>query len=147
MTTSRLAGWEPRQGGACVELTLGTGGSFGGKFDVAHAETTVLRITDTMVITSGGDRYNRETLQPIEEGRYSARVLTAPWDERVLCARGRAALGSLAWQAGNLRDIDRRDHQSVIDHMTLLSKRVVEIRSDYIKTVLDALDKKEADAR
>jgi hypothetical protein len=140
---ARMAGWTPQAGDPCVELMLGARGLP----DVAHEETAVLRITETMVITRSGARYHLDTLAPVSEGPRSAHVLTVPWDERVLCARGRATIARLAQTSANLRDLDRRGHQHVIDHMTDIIEQATSARSAYTRTVLDALSQKEAHAR
>jgi hypothetical protein len=67
---------------------------------------TVTRITATLVITSDGERYNRERLHPVREGRYSDRELVPATHPRVLVIRGREHLTALAETTRNLAALD-----------------------------------------
>jgi hypothetical protein len=98
--------WRPETGDKAVDLRS-TGRSF--EPDRCGETVTVYRITQTMVITSDGERYSRTHLKPISEGRYSPRQLVRADDDRVLCVRGRRLLAQVASVARNLADLDCKD--------------------------------------
>lgn len=76
-------------------------------------DVTVSNITQTMVITSDGERYNRGTLKPVSEGRYSDRELVPACDPRVLAVRARTELAEVARQVTNLAAIEHKTAEDV----------------------------------
>lgn len=93
----------PQVGDDAIELRHAHGSA---THDRIGVPVTIKKITQTMVVTSNGERYNRDTLKPISEGRYSARTLVQPHDDRVLCVRGRESLEGLARLTSNLAKLE-----------------------------------------
>lgn len=125
-----MATWEPREGDAAIELRH-SGKTY--EPDRISVPVTVHRVTATMVVTSDGERYNRATLKPVSEGRYSARTLVQPHDDRVLCVQGREVLTVLARTTGNLADVERTDPADVFAAVsqvaTTASRAVIHYRA------------------
>lgn len=82
--------------------------------DRAGKDVTVSRLTQTMVITSDGERYNRGTLKPVSEGHYSDRELVPAYDPRVLAVRARDELAEVARQITNLAAIEHKTAEDVV---------------------------------
>lgn len=91
--------------------------------DKVSTPVTVKNITATLVITSDGEKYNRERLFPVAEGRYSARELRPVSDVRVLTAQGREQLAVIAQTVANLA---RVDYQTPEDCVTALAVAIGE---------------------
>lgn len=94
--------------------------------------TRVKTITQTLVITADGARYNRAGLFPVSEGRQSARQLVPTSDPRVLCAQGRAHLRDLARQVNNLADIERKDPMDIVGAFAQVVSAAAAARTEYI---------------
>lgn len=75
---------------------------------------TVERVTQTMVVTSDGERYSRTHLHPISEGRHSDRTLVPATDLRVLAVRARDRLAEVAQATTNLSKLDHRTAEDVV---------------------------------
>lgn len=123
-----MARWEPREGEAVVDLRS-TGRMH--EPDRCGEVVTVKRVTDTLVITSDGEKYNRRHLTPHSEGRYSPRRLVSARDDRVLCVRGRKLLAEVARVAANLAAIDRRDPADIAGALAALTRQADEARRAY----------------
>lgn len=126
-----MSTWTPRRGDLCVDLR-----SSGNSWDPDRCgeEVTVKTVTETLVITSDGERYSRAHLTPISEGRYSSRKLVPAGDDRVLCVRGRTALRQVAQLANNLVGIDHKDPMAYVGALAEISRAAVEARADFLKT-------------
>jgi hypothetical protein len=107
---SRSASWSPQVGAECVDLRSGGPTRAG----MCGEVVTVKTVTDTIVVTSDGERYSRVHLAPISEGRHSDRRLVPAHDDRVLCVHGRRMLRDVAQLAANLSAIDRRDPADIV---------------------------------
>jgi hypothetical protein len=106
-----LANRWPQVGDLAVDLTISHGR---GQHDRASRTKHIRDVTDTLVITADGAKYNRESLTPLGQGSGSARRLVPPGDARVLAARGREHLAELASLAANLSDLNYRMPEEVI---------------------------------
>lgn len=94
--------------------------------------THVKTITQTLVITADGARYNRDGLFPVSEGRQSARRLVPPADVRVLCVQGRNRLRELAQHVGNLADLERKDPMDILAAFAQIIRATGAARSEFI---------------
>ncbi len=101
----------PEKGDPAIELRA-AGRTW--ETDTIGALTTIRTVTQTMVITADGGRYNRDGLFPVSEGRQSARKLVPPSDPRVLCVQGQRSLAELARQVENLARLERKDPMDVV---------------------------------
>jgi GTPase SAR1 family protein len=99
----------PQVGDPAVELRWAMYGQ-----DSCGKTTTVTRVTDTLVITSDGRRYNRKYLQRIGEFACSDRILVPATDPRVLAIKGREHLTALARTADNLARLDHKTPEDVV---------------------------------
>lgn len=82
--------------------------------DRCGSTVTVNRITETLVMTSDGERYNRAGLYPVSEGRHSPRRLVPASDPRVIVVKGREHLRVLARTTENLAKLDHKTPEDVI---------------------------------
>ncbi len=117
--------WEPQVGDLAVDLHR-TGKVYDA--DRIGQTVTVKRVTETLVITSDGERYNRRHLVPVGHDRYAARKLVPANDDRVLCVRGRTHVAELARVVDNLARIDRKDPA---DHLAALAQIGAAAREAY----------------
>ncbi len=124
-----MATWQPRVGDDVVDLR-----STGRAHDVDRCGPVVQvkTITETLVITTDGEKYSRNYLRPISEGRYSARQLVPARDDRVLCLRGRWHLDQVARVTRNLADLPRTDPADIIAAMNQIITVASEARRDYL---------------
>lgn len=129
MTTANF----PQVGDRAVDLR--TNGRPNGRPDRAGDVVTVKAITASMVLTSDGERYNRASLKPVSEGRYSDRQLVPPSDLRVLVVRGRAHLVEVARLADN---ISKLDHDAPEDILAGLA-RIIMAASDARRQVVEIM--------
>jgi hypothetical protein len=119
----------PQVGDPCIDLRVA---SRPWQFDSVSSETTVKAITQTLVITSTGDRYHRSTMTPVSEGSGSARRLVHPSDPRVLCARGHVALVALARQIDNMASVHRTDPFDYAGAFAQVISSAAMARTDFI---------------
>jgi hypothetical protein len=126
------AKWEPREGEDVVDLR-----STGKTYDVDRCGPVVQvkTITQTLVITTDGEKYNRLFLTPVSEGRYSSRQLVRASDDRVLCVQGRLTLEAVARVARNLADLPRTDPADI----TAALARVVNVADQARRSYADLL--------
>jgi hypothetical protein len=82
--------------------------------DRVGSVVTVRTVSETLIITSDGERYNRAGLFPAAQGKYSGRRLVPAGDPRVLAARGRDQLIEVARVVSNLAQIDHRTPEDVV---------------------------------
>ena len=130
-----LANRWPQVGDAAVELYRA---KRAGEADRASAPVTVRDITATLVITSDGEKYNRDRLFPVTEGRYSARVLLSTGDAQVLIAQGRALLRSVAQSTDNLAALDRRTPEDCVGALAAIITAAHNARAELLKLMADA---------
>jgi hypothetical protein len=102
----------PQVGDLAVDLR--TNGRPGGVPMRIGATVTVKAILTTIVLTSDGERYNRGSLKPVSEGRYSDRTLVPAGDDRVLIVKGREHLETLAGTVTNLAKLDHRKPEDIV---------------------------------
>jgi hypothetical protein len=120
--------WQPRTGDNVVDLR-----STGRIHDVDRCGPVVQvkTITQTLVITTDGERYSRSYLKPTSEGRYSSRQLVRADDDRVLCVRGRQVLRDVANMAQNLADLPRKDPADIVGALTAIVTTADKARRNY----------------
>jgi hypothetical protein len=100
------------------------------------SETThVLRTTQTLVITTDGEKYNRQRLYPIKGGRYSSKSLRSAHDPEVLAVRARDHLRGVARLAENLSRLDRRTAEDYVGALAQVVAKADESR----KAVIDLM--------
>lgn len=92
----------------------------------------IRQITQTLIITSDGGRYNREGLFPLNEGRQSARRLVPATDDRVLCVLGRRSLAEVARQVENLSRLERKDPMEIVAAFAQIISAAADARRDFI---------------
>jgi hypothetical protein len=131
-----VAKWEPREGEDVVDLRVN--GRPNGVPDQCGPVVQVKTVTRTLVITSDGEKYSRNYLRPISEGRYSARQLVRATDDRVLCVRGRAVLDEMARTARNLADLPRTDPMDIMAALARLVAAAGDARSEYANSLTTA---------
>lgn len=100
--------WTPQVGDLAVDLRVGTFAR-----DRVGETVTVETVTPTLVVTSNGYRYSRQTLRPVVQPT-SARELASVTDVRVLTARAREHLSGVATTAINLSTIGHRRPDEVL---------------------------------
>jgi hypothetical protein len=134
MTTANF----PQVGDKAVDLRAPAAAH---KFGRCGDVVTVSRITQTLVITSDGERYNRERLHPVSEGRYSDRQLVPFGDPRVLVVLGREQLVGVAKLADNIAKLDHKAPEDVLAGLARIimaasdaRRRVIEIMREASKT-------------
>lgn len=116
-TLGVIVKWDPQKGDPCVEVW---DRSFAGP--TIAATTTVHQLTQTLVVTADGEKYNRQGLYPIRGGRYSDKQLRSAHDPKVLAIRARDHLREVARYADNLAKLDRRTPE---DYMAALAQIIV----------------------
>jgi hypothetical protein len=126
----------PQAGDLAVDLR--TNGRANGRPDQVGQTVTVKNVLTTIVITSDGERYNRSTLKPITEGRYSGRQLVPASDNRVLVVRARSQLSEVAATAGNLAELDHRKPEDVVTALARISRAAYEAHRAVIDLMADA---------
>jgi hypothetical protein len=126
----------PQKGDSAVDLR--TNGRAGGPPDRVSADLTVERVTATLVITSDGERYNRERLHPVSEGRYSDRELTRPTDPRVLAIRARLLLAGVAQRAERLNALEHKDAVEVMGALATIIREADRARQEVATLLADA---------
>lgn len=127
--------WQPKEGDPAAEL-LSTARPYDS--DRVGEPVTVHRVTQTLVITSDGEKYSRNHLTPVSEGRYSNRQLVRANDDRVLCVRGRTLLAGVARVARNLADLDRRDPADITAALAQLVVTADDARRKYAALLAEA---------
>lgn len=118
-----------------------------GSQDRCGETVTVKRITQTMVITSNGEKYNRERLHPIHEGQYSDRELVPANDPRVLIIKGRQHLTTLADVARNLAEYDHRTPDDIVTALTQLVRAAMDSRTAVLGLIGEASRSEQASNR
>lgn len=106
--------------------------------DRCGATVTVSRITQTMVMTSDGERYNRERLHPVSEGRYSDRVLVPFGDPRVLVVLGRGHLAEVARLADNITKLDHKAPEDILAGLARIVMAASEARRQVVEIMREA---------
>lgn len=106
--------------------------------DSIGTPTRIKSITQTLVITTDGAKYNRDGLFPTNEGRQSARRLVPTADPRVLCVQGRVKLREVARQVQNLADLDRKDPMDIVAAFAQIVSAAASARTEYIALTRDA---------
>jgi hypothetical protein len=99
---------------------------------------TVREVTDTIIATNDGRKYDRRWLTPLNEGRYSARQLLPATDPRVLTTRGRMHLIKMDHLVANLAMIDHRTPESVIAALAQIITTAHESRVALIALMAEA---------
>lgn len=123
--------WTPREGEDVVDLRVN--GRPNGVPDKCGPVVQVKTITQTLVITTDGEKYSRNYLKPINEGRYSARQLVRADDDRVLCVQGQASLEKVARVARNLADLPHTDPMDILAAFARLVITAGDARTEYAR--------------
>lgn len=131
--------WEPQVGDDAIELRHSTRIH---QLDGLSAPVVIRQITETIVVTSDGERYSRKSLTPISEGRYSDRTLVQPHDDRVLCVQGREVLAVLARTTDNLAKVERTDPADVFAALSQVAATASRAVAGYRALMRDATEAK-----
>lgn len=124
-----VTGWWPQVGDDAVEFRAA---ARTWDTDSIGTPTRIKSITQTLVITADGAKYNRDGLFPVSEGRQSARRLVPAGDPRVLCVQGRAKLREVARQVQNLADLERKDPMDIVGAFAQIVSAAAAARTEYI---------------
>jgi hypothetical protein len=131
--------WEPQVGDDAIELRHSHGST---SHDRIGEPVKVHRITDTIVVTSDGERYGRAWLAPLSEGPYSSRRLVQPHDDRVLCVKGREVLAVLARTTDNLAKVERTDPADVFAALSQVAATASRAVASYRALMREATEAK-----
>ena len=123
------AKWEPAVGDDVVDLFVN--GRPNGAPNRCGPVVQIKTITENLVITTEGEKYSRQHLTPLREGRYSARQLVRADDDRVLCVQGRIELDGVARTARNLADFPQTQPEDILSALTRLVRVADEARRSY----------------
>jgi len=135
MSQGATGGRWPQKGDRAVDLRLSQ--SPIGR-DAVGPEVTIVNITQTMVVTSDGERYNRTSLRPLAGGPHSPRVLVPLHDRRALTARARTELAAAAGVVTNLTRVEHRTPEQVYAALTQAIVAVDNARRQVVRLMATA---------
>lgn len=125
----------PQVGDRAVELRRSSSATVR---DQAGPPIAVKNVTATLVITSDGEKYNRDGLFPASEGRSSARKLMPASDVQVLTAQGREVLSAVAANAFNLAQVAHRTPEDCVAALAIIIGEAHTARAKLLRLMLDA---------
>jgi hypothetical protein len=100
---------------------------------------TVKAVMTTIVLTSDGERYNRASLKPVTEGRFSNRELVPFSDVRVLVVQARERLAEVATLADNLAKLpEHRTPEDILAGLARIIMAASEARRQVVEIMREA---------